>query len=125
VAELADGSRSREATELADEITSVGRDLRSRAYTLADADGDPSMRREIRAAALDLAARATQAVVVARSGGAMLTGCSAERRVREAMFLQVQAQTADVRAAQLRLIRTGVAIDSAAPAAVSMRTTHE
>ena len=125
VAELADGSRSREATELADEITSVGRDLRSRAYTLADADGDPSMRRETRAAALDLAARATQAVVVARSGGAMLTGCSAERRVREAMFLQVQAQTADVRAAQLRLIRTGVAIDSAAPAAVSMRTTHE
>jgi len=103
----------------------VGRSLRASAYALADADGDPEVRREVRAASLDLAARAAQAVVVARSGGAMVTGTSAERRVREAMFLQVQAQTADVRAAQLRLIRTGVGLDSAAPAAVSMRTTHE
>ena len=52
----------------------------------------------------------------------MLTGTSAERRLREAMFLQVQAQTADVRAAQLRLIRTGIEADSDTPAAVSMRT---
>ncbi|MBM3669394.1 MAG: acyl-CoA dehydrogenase [Actinobacteria bacterium] len=125
VAELVGASRSNEATELAEEITSVGRSLRASAYALADADGDPEVRREVRAASLDLAARAAQAVVVARSGGAMVTGTSAERRVREAMFLQVQAQTADVRAAQLRLIRTGVGLDSAAPAAVSMRTTHE
>lgn len=125
ISELADIARPPEVTELVDEITSVGRSLRSTAYALADADGDPEVRRELRAASLDLAARSAQAVVVARSGGAMVTGTSAERRAREAMFLQVQAQTADVRAVQLRLIRTGVGLDSADPALVSMRTTHE
>jgi len=124
VADLAAVTRSPEAIELADEISNVGRELRSRAYALADADADPTERREIRASSLDLAAHAAQAVVVARSGGAMLTGTSAERRVREAMFLQVQAQTAEVRKAQLRLIRTGVGADSATPADVSMRTTQ-
>ena len=122
VADLASLSHQQEAVELAEEISALGRALRSRAYALADADGDPAERREVRAASLDLAARAAQAVVVARSGGAMLTGTSAERRLREAMFLQVQAQTADVRAAQLRLIRTGIEADSDTPAAVSMRT---
>ncbi len=122
VGDLAALSHQQEAVELAEEISARGRALRSRAYALADADADPAERREVRAAALDLAARAAQAVVVARSGGAMLTGTSAERRVREAMFLQVQAQTADVRAAQLRLIRTGIEADSDTPAAVSMRT---
>jgi hypothetical protein len=45
-------------------------------------------------------------VVIARSGAAMRRGCSAERRLRESMFLQVQAQTAATRRASLALLRT-------------------
>ena len=47
---------------------------------------------------------AATAVVTARAGAAMYSGCSAERRVREAMFLQVQAQTARTREASLALL---------------------
>lgn len=125
VSELAGMSHSREATDLADEMAAVGRELRSRAYFLADLDADPVVRREIRAASLSLAARAAQSVVIARSGGAMLTGTSAERRVREAMFLQVQAQTADLRATQLRLMRTALGAETASPPVVAMRTRQE
>lgn len=125
VAELTSLAGRPGCTELAEELIVLGRDLRTRAYALADADADPEDRRTVRAAALDLAARAAQAVVIARSGGAMLTGTSAERRVREAMFLQVQAQTSDLRTAQLRVIRTALGADSATPATVSMRTTQE
>jgi hypothetical protein len=35
----------------------------------------------------------------------MRTGCNAERRLREAMFLQVQAQTAVTRSAALSLVQ--------------------
>ncbi len=54
-----------------------------------------------RAQSLDLAGRAATAVVVARAGAAMRRGSSAERRLREAMFLQVQAQTRESRDASL------------------------
>ena len=60
----------------------------------------------LRAASLDLAARAAMAVVIGPLGGGDARGCSAERRLREAMFLQVQAQTAATRQASLELMRT-------------------
>jgi hypothetical protein len=79
--------------------------LRRRAYELQDsfdpADRDEHLR--LRARSLDLVMRATTAVVTARAGAAMIAGDSAERRVRTALFLQVQAQTSDSREASLRL----------------------
>lgn len=90
-------------------FTDECREIRAAAYALADianeANGPERLR--LRAASLDLALRATTAVVVARSGSAMLRGTSAERRVREAMFLQVQAQTAQSRAAGLERLSRG------------------
>jgi hypothetical protein len=82
------------------------RTVRAEAYSAADAGATASDRRALRAASLDLAARATMSVVIARSGAAMRRGCSAERRLRESMFLQVQAQTAATRQASLALMRT-------------------
>ena len=54
--------------------------------------------------ALALAMRSAQAAVIAHAGGAMYCGCAAERRLREASFLLVQAQTADSRRASLDLL---------------------
>ncbi len=84
--------------------------LRREAYGLIDADpeGSPSLRqrhRELRAQALALAMRASQAAVIAHAGAAMNSGCEAERRLREASFLLVQAQTAESRRASLELLR--------------------
>lgn len=91
------------ARPLVDALVEECRDVRRRAYALADiadaSNGDARL--ALRAHALDLAVRATTAVVIARSGAAMRSGTSAERRVREAMFLQVQAQTAESRVAGL------------------------
>lgn len=81
------------------------RELRRRAYAAADSDGDSNERVAMRAQALRLAVEATTAVVTARAGAAMYSGCSAERRVREAMFMQVQAQTERTRAASLALLQ--------------------
>ncbi len=89
--------------ELSDLLVEQCRHIRARAYGLADADGDVAERLRVRAESLDLAVRAATAVVTARSGAAMRTGTAAERRVREAMFLLVQAQTASSREASLRL----------------------
>ena len=85
------------------------RSLRAAAYALADVadEANGAERLRLRVASLDLAVRATTAVVVARSGGAMRAGAAAERRVREAMFLLVQAQTAESRAASLGLLSRG------------------
>ena len=80
------------------------RQLRRRAYAALDSAGEPDERVGMRVQALQLAVEATTAVVTARAGAAMYAGCSAERRVREAMFMQVQAQTARTRAASLDLI---------------------
>ena len=98
LAEERDDPAMREAAQaLIDEC----RTTRTRAYALADSDGPRDDRLAARAASLDLAARAARAVVIARSGAAMRRGSSAERRVREAMFLLVQAQTAATRTASL------------------------
>jgi alkylation response protein AidB-like acyl-CoA dehydrogenase len=90
--------------ELAHDLVLECRALRARAY--ASGDSSVPARLATRAASLDLAARAAMAVVTARSGAAMTRGCSAERRLREAMFLQVQAQTAATRQASLELMRS-------------------
>jgi len=56
---------------------------------------------------LDLARRATDALVAATGGGAMSLEHPAQRLVREATFFLIQAQTGDLRAASLaRLART-------------------
>ncbi len=136
LAELASVAAARGDTSAADFVERAAdecRALRGRAYALADTDGDVEERLTTRAEALDLAVRAAQAVVVARSGGAMRSGCSAERRMREALFLLVQAQTAATRAASLSLLtptgqrgtRTTNTGESAGPAALVARTTHE
>jgi alkylation response protein AidB-like acyl-CoA dehydrogenase len=78
------------------------RAVRRRAYAMVDdASAGIPERLAIRAASLDLVLRATTAVIVARAGAAMRSGHDAERRVREALFLQVQAQTAATRAASM------------------------
>jgi len=79
-------------------------ELRRSAYVGIDDDASPDTRITLRARSLALAVEATTAVVTAQAGAAMRSGCSAERRVREAMFLQVQAQTAATRAASLALL---------------------
>jgi len=55
----------------------------------------------LRAAALDLNLRAATALVAASGGGAMMLSSNAQRRAREALFLLVQGQTADLRQASL------------------------
>lgn len=106
IAELDHLARTREDPAMAaaaDALATECLSLRARAYALADDDGPIDERRAARAASLDLATRAARAVVVARAGAAMMRGTSAERRVREAMFLLVQAQTSATRAASLDL----------------------
>jgi hypothetical protein len=51
--------------------------------------------------------RCAQAAVITRAGAAMQTGTPAERRLREAAFLLVQAQTAPSRQASLQLLCAG------------------
>ena len=97
-AQRSDARMSALARALAEECQVI----RRAAYAATD-DPEAAMdsRLELRAAALDLVVRATTAVVIARAGAAMRSGFEAERRVREAMFLQVQAQTGATRAASM------------------------
>jgi alkylation response protein AidB-like acyl-CoA dehydrogenase len=90
---------------LAAALTQECRAIRRAAYAGID-DGHASVDDCLRwrAASLDLVVRAATAVVVARAGAAMRTRQDAERRVREAMFLQVQAQTGATRSASVELL---------------------
>jgi len=92
------------------------REIRRAAYSLADrpSESNSAERLELRAASLDLVVRAATAVVIARAGAGVRSGTSAERRVREAMFLQIQAQTGDSRRAGLRWISDDRAKDTPA-----------
>lgn len=91
--------------DLAEELAGEARDLRRNAYALIDDDASSTDDLlAARAHSLELAVRASTAVVIARSGASMMSGCSAERRLREAMFLQVQAQTSASRHAALGLL---------------------
>lgn len=104
LAEVADKRGDRQMAGLAVQFAERAGELRRIAYTSMDEQVDAQARLDLRARALQMAVQASTAVVTARSGAAMRTGCSAERRVREAMFLQVQAQTAQTRAASLGLL---------------------
>jgi len=88
--------------ELAHELATRFEDLRTRSYQEID---DPDSNRgdlvALRIEILEFVLTCSVAVVTATSGSAMVRGNSAERRVREAMFLQVQAQTQQTRDAML------------------------
>ena len=89
------------ATRLSEELTA----LRSAVDRLVDvpaATGDEDDRLRLRAQAHRLACDATAALVAAGGGRSMLLDQAAQRLARVALFLQVQGQTAAVRAAQLR-----------------------
>jgi alkylation response protein AidB-like acyl-CoA dehydrogenase len=76
--------------------------LRAQAYGAIDNPQTPrSELVNLRVQTLEFAVKCAVAVITATSGGAMMTGGEAERRVREAMFLQVQAQTQETRDAAL------------------------
>lgn len=77
------------AAEIAAALTVEAVALRKSAYDCTEIEEQ----RRIRAHALDLVERATDAVVNAYAGAAMLEGHVAGRRVREARFMLVQAQT--------------------------------
>ncbi len=100
------GVRRREPAAVAAAAT-LGSQLdgvRERAYRFVDEvppqEGVPE-RLALRAAALRLAVDAGTALVAAGAGAAMSLDAPAQRKAREALFMLVQAQTADVRAATL------------------------
>lgn len=101
---IADSRGDSALAGLVSALTQECRQLRSAAYAAVDGQRPVDDRLPLRAHSLDLLARATTAVVVARAGAAMRTGTSAERRAREALFLQVQAQTSATRAASVTLL---------------------
>ena len=106
ISELDDFANERDDSRMRALATSLAReciDIRTRAYAAIDEGIDVAIRLRLRAEALDLLMRACLAVVTSRAGASMLTGSSIERRVREALFMQVQAQTAATRAAMLDL----------------------
>lgn len=94
---------------MVDVLTDQCRNLRARAYAAVDDPRVPNgARLTTRAESLDLVRRATTAVLVARAGAAIRSGQSAERRAREALFLQVQAQTLASRSATLGVLARAV-----------------
>lgn len=102
---IADARDDDDIRLLAGRLIEECRHLRRRSYELIDATdrkGSRTKRLELRARSLDLASRAATAVVVSRAGAAMMMDSSAGRRAREALFLFVQAQTADTRRASIQ-----------------------
>ena len=94
----------RTAATLADRLGEEAADVRRAAYALLDhvpAAEQVEDRLALRAASLELAVRATTALVVATGGGALSLSAPAQRLAREALFHLVQAQTPAVRAATL------------------------
>lgn len=92
-------------TELADQLAADGAGLRAAAYRLADevpAEEALDDRLALRARSLELAVRASAALVAIGAGGSMALSSPAQRLAREALFHLVQAQTAPVRTATLR-----------------------
>ena len=99
-----DDSACLEAAEILGEKVKT---VRARAYRLLDEPDGPAVRAEattLRAKALDLATEAAVTALTARAGAGVLSGCDQERRVREAMFLRIQAQTAASRQASLQRV---------------------
>ena len=104
IAHLDSLARQREDERLlatVEELAESCRSVRARAYAAADASDDLGHRVQLRAEALELALQCATASVTAMAGAAMLRDNPAERRLREAAFLLVQAQTRVTRAAFL------------------------
>lgn len=78
--------------------------LRERAYALQDGSGPRAERISVRAEAHALALRASAALVAAGAGRSMLAGNPALRLAGEALFLLVQGQDAEIRAAQISVL---------------------
>lgn len=96
------------AAALAHALGLEGERLRRVAYTLLDevpADEHLDDRLAVRASVLELVQRTAWALVTATGGSAMAADAAPQRLAREALFLQVQAQTASTREAQLQLLR--------------------
>jgi alkylation response protein AidB-like acyl-CoA dehydrogenase len=94
------GRGEQELIDAATRLRASGAALRTDAYALIDGEpADEKMveRLKIRTASLDLALRASAALVAATSGSAMSRTHPAQRRAREALFHLVQAQTGEVR----------------------------
>ncbi len=101
------------ATELAERLSAEACMLRQAAYGLVDdvpAYEQVQERLRLRAAALALLVRSATALVTATGGSAMGLDNAAQRHLREAAFMLVQAQTGPVREATLRgLLEQGAA----------------
>ena len=92
------------ALEEAQALAATAWPLRERAYELrfsSDRERFVEERLSLRGRIAELTVRAAAGLVSARGGSAMLASSPEQRWSREAMFLLVQAQTDDVRAAQL------------------------
>jgi alkylation response protein AidB-like acyl-CoA dehydrogenase len=101
-----------QAGEVADALAVAVGDVRAAALGLitgSPPDEALAERLALRVRAAQLMVDAAHATVVVGGGRSLALDQRAQRLVREATFLQVQAQTADVRAAQLRAVRARVA----------------
>jgi alkylation response protein AidB-like acyl-CoA dehydrogenase len=90
--------------ELADRLGAEAERLRTRAYALLGVTEAVDERLALRAAALELCLRSAAALVTVTGGSAMLLDHPAQRHLREAAFLQVQAQTPALREAAVDLL---------------------
>lgn len=103
LAELGEARDRPEAVDAARSLAERAAPLRDETYALM---AQPVFERiperiTLRAEVTELAVRAANALVAARSGSALLTGRPEQRWMREAAFHLVQAQTAGVRVAQV------------------------
>ena len=92
------------AAALADRLRAEADEVRTAAYALIDhvpADEQVQDRLDLRAHALELTLRSAAALVTVTGGSAMDVASPAQRHLREAAFLLVQAQTGPVREATL------------------------
>lgn len=96
------------AAALAHSLAAEGERLRAVAYTLLDdvaPEDHVEDRLAVRASVLELVMRTATALVAATGGSAMAADAAPQRLAREALFQQVQAQTATTREASLQLLR--------------------
>ena len=98
---------SAETVDTALALTHRAVPLRAETYALLDEPPREHIARrtELRGKLAELTVRAVAALIAARSGSAMLLSSPEQRWAREAAFHLVQAQTAEVRAAQLSALR--------------------
>jgi alkylation response protein AidB-like acyl-CoA dehydrogenase len=110
LAEIGASRKSVSATELAESLSRRYLHLRAQAMDLIDQAGlaADSDLLETRVEILELARECATAVVIARAGASMQVGSRAERRIRDSMFLQVQAQTEITRNAALDHMNSAV-----------------